>query len=104
MAGHRLQILIRSRVNPRSSYHIFGDIYVSGDRKVLQRMIDRKVSGEEFHAYVGYAGWASGQLEREVLKGGWHIFPADAEAVFSKKPSNIWQEFIRKTSLLWVMR
>ncbi|HEA65671.1 MAG TPA: YqgE/AlgH family protein [Desulfobacterales bacterium] len=102
--GHRLQILIRSGINPRGSYHIFGDIYVSADRKVLQRMINRKVSGEEFHAYVGYAGWAPGQLEREVLKGGWHIFPADAEAVFSKKPSNIWQEFIRKTSLLWVMR
>ncbi len=102
--GHRLQILIRSGINPRGSYHIFGDIYVGADRKVLQRMISRKVSGEEFHAYVGYAGWAPGQLEREVLKGGWHIFPADAEAVFSEKPSNIWPEFIRKTSLLWVMR
>lgn len=102
--GHRLQILIRSGINHRASYHIFGDIYVSADRKVLQRMINRKVSGEEFHVYAGYAGWAPGQLEREVLKGGWHIFPADAEAVFSKKPSNIWQEFIRKTSLLWVMR
>ena len=104
VAGNRLQILIRSGINPRGSYHIFGDIYVSADRKVLQRMINRKVSGEEFHVYVGYAGWAPGQLERELLKGGWHIFPADAEAVFSKKPSNIWQEFIRKTSLLWVMR
>jgi putative transcriptional regulator len=104
VAGHRLQILIRSGVNPRGSYHIFGDIYVSADRKVLQRMINRKVSGEEFHVYVGYAGWAPGQLEKEVLKGGWHIFPADAEAVFGKKPSNIWQEFIRKASLLWVMR
>ena len=102
--GHRLQILIRSGVNHRGSYHIFGDIYVSADRKVLQRMINRKVSGEEFHVYVGYAGWAPGQLEKEVLKGGWHIFPADAGAVFSKKQSNIWQEFIRKTSLLWVMR
>ncbi len=102
--GHRLQILIRSGINSKGSYHIFGDIYVSADRKVLQRMINRKVSGEEFHAYVGYAGWASGQLEREVLKGGWHIFPADAEVVFSEKPSNIWPEFIRKTSLLWVMR
>jgi len=104
VAGHQLQILIRSGVKPSGSYHIFGDTYVSADRKVLMRMINNKVSGEEFHVYVGYAGWALGQLEREVLKGGWHIFPADAEAVFSKKPSNIWQEFIRKTSLLWVMR
>ncbi len=104
VAGHRLQSLIRSGINPKGSYHIFGDIYVSADKKVLQRMIDRKVSREEFHLYSGYAGWTPGQLEREVLMGGWHIFPADAENVFSKNPSDIWQEFIRKTSLLWVMR
>jgi len=67
-------------------------------------MVNRKVSGEEFHVFAGYAGWAPGQIEREVLKGGWHIFSADAEVVLSKKPSNIWQEFIRKTLLLWVMR
>ena len=102
--GHRLLILIRSGINPEGSYHIFGDIYVSADRKILKRLINGKESGEEFHVYIGYAGWAPGQLEKEVLKGGWHIFPADAEAVFSKKPSNIWHEFIRKASLLWVMR
>ena len=104
VAGNRLLILIRSGAKLRDSYHIFSDIYVSADRKVIQRIINRKVSGEEFHVYVGYAGWAPGQLEKEVLKGGWHILPADAEAVFSKKPSNIWQEFIRKKSLLWVMK
>ncbi len=31
---------------------------------------------------LGYAGWAAGQLEKEMQQNGWLSFPADAEIVF----------------------
>ena len=31
---------------------------------------------------LGYAGWASGQLESEILANGWLTCPADAGLIF----------------------
>jgi putative transcriptional regulator len=31
---------------------------------------------------LGYAGWASGQLENEILANGWLTCPADAGLIF----------------------
>jgi putative transcriptional regulator len=31
---------------------------------------------------LGYAGWASGQLESEILANGWLVSPADAGLIF----------------------
>ena len=31
---------------------------------------------------LGYAGWASGQLESEILANGWLVSPADSRLIF----------------------
>jgi putative transcriptional regulator len=31
---------------------------------------------------LGYAGWASGQLEKEILANGWLTCPADEDLIF----------------------
>lgn len=46
--------------------------------------------------YVGYAGWAPGQLEGELAHGSWHILPATAELVFAKDPGAVWQKLVPK--------
>jgi putative transcriptional regulator len=48
--------------------------------------------------YAGYAGWAPGQLQREMERGGWHVQPADAETVFEKDPARIWPELIEQAT------
>jgi putative AlgH/UPF0301 family transcriptional regulator len=35
-----------------------------------------------------------GQLDREILRGGWRVMSGDAETVFSKKPEDVWNKFI----------
>jgi len=50
-----------------------------------------------FIVYAGYAGWAPGQLDQEVSRGGWHILQADQESVFDKTPEEVWPELIRRT-------
>ena len=41
--------------------------------------------------YLGYAGWAPGQLDYELARESWHVLPASEEIVFSDDPKQLWQ-------------
>jgi len=45
---------------------------------------------------VGYAGWTTKQLRREVAIGMWFIFKADTETVFDADPDSLWRGMIKK--------
>ena len=46
---------------------------------------------------LGYAGWASEQLRKEVELGAWFIFPGNTGAVFNSDPGSLWPQMIRRT-------
>jgi putative transcriptional regulator len=102
VARRQIHLLIQSGSQPKESSRVFKDVYVSSSRTVLQRMIDDADAGEKFRVYAGYAGWAPGQLYREVSRGGWHVLEADTETVFDRAPAEVWPELIRRASVQWV--
>ena len=102
VAKNQLMLLIRTSSPPEGSRLVFKDIYLSSSQTVIEKMIDKPDTPERFRVYAGYAGWAPGQLDHEVSRGGWHILQADEESVFDKTPSEIWPELIRRSSALWV--
>jgi putative transcriptional regulator len=102
VAKNQLMLLIRTSSPPEGSRLVFKDIYLSSSQTVIEKMVDNPDAPERFRVYAGYAGWAPGQLDHEVSRGGWHILQADAESVFDKTPSEIWPELIRRSSALWV--
>ena len=102
VAKNQLMLLIRTSSPPEGSRLVFEDIYLSSSQMVIEKMIDNPDTPERFRVYAGYAGWAPGQLDHEVSRGGWHILQADEESVFDKTPSKIWPELIRRSSALWV--
>jgi putative transcriptional regulator len=58
---------------------------------------------ERFRLFAGYAGWAPSQLDFERTRGDWHVLKADAEAVFSQNPSELWPELIHRVTVKWVL-
>ncbi len=48
------------------------------------------------HLYLGYSGWAPGQLEREMDRGSWIIHPASAKIVFHENPEEGWSNALRE--------
>lgn len=62
----------------------------------LDELLDLEVEPEEIHAYVGYAGWGGGQLERETEEGSWIIAPARAEHVFEVPADRLWVSVLRE--------
>jgi len=99
---NQLLLLARTGSRPAESLNVFGDVYISLSRSALNQMVGRAGAKESFRLYVGYAGWAAAQLDREVARGDWHVLRADAEMIFDKKPSEIWPELIRRASVQWV--
>jgi putative transcriptional regulator len=63
-------------------------LHVSASTGTLGRLCSRP-SGR-FQCYSGYAGWAPGQLEREIAEGAWIIAPASAKLVLDHPPDDIW--------------
>ena len=45
---------------------------------------------------AGYAGWAPGQLEREITRGSWVIIPADRQFLFDTSYSNMWARALKR--------
>jgi len=94
----QLFFLIRSREQPAHSMPVLADVYLSGDRSLLESIMRGDTRVAAFHAYVGYAGWAPGQLQVEIASGGWYVMQADADTVFKTDPSRIWPELMRRAA------
>ena len=43
---------------------------------------------------LGYAGWAPGQLDREIQENGWLTVPADEELVFDQAQDGKWERAV----------
>ena len=51
---------------------------------------------EQVRFFNGYSGWAPGQLANELQRGDWWVFDADADTVFRKDTSTLWEELARR--------
>jgi putative transcriptional regulator len=50
---------------------------------------------QKIRLFAGYAGWTSGQLEQEMARKDWLVYPASLELVFNSKPEGLWQTILR---------
>lgn len=76
--------------------YVVDDVYVSTDRDVIEAALAAGKSAAELRFYIGYSGWAGGQLETEFERGSWHLVPADTDAVFSADVEGLWQQLIEQ--------
>ena len=98
VAHWQVVLLVRSADGIEGAERVFADVHFTASRVVLESILE---SDEEFRAYAGYAGWAAGQLEGEIERGGWHVLPGDAEMVFDAEPLELWRELIARGEAQW---
>lgn len=89
-------MLMRNTGQSRQIKHIDGDIYVSADRNVMNRLLAENKPQDELHFYLGHAGWSAGQLARELEHDSWHVIEGDAQAIFNTDPDRLWERLIER--------
>lgn len=71
------------------THKVSDDIQVTTSRDVLAAMARGEGPSDAFIA-LGYAGWESGQLEREIRDNAWLSMPVDARVVFELPYEERW--------------
>lgn len=97
-------MLFRVAEAPTDTRQVIDGIYLGGNMSTLERVITQPQPTETFRAYAGYAGWAPGQLEMEMVTGSWATVKADSISIFDKDPANLWVELLETLQKPGVIR
>jgi len=75
---------------PEPADEVLGSIYVTGVG-VLNEWPDFVTEVIAWRPFIGYTGWAPGQLDLEMQRGDWQVLPADEESVFAAGGEQLWE-------------
>lgn len=88
-----VSFVFRADVPPSErATRIADGVYVSTEKVLLDKLLRRPKPMEGLRIFVGYAGWAPGQLEAEIGRGDWTLKPANASTLFERKSEHPWPE------------
>jgi putative transcriptional regulator len=98
VARQSLVVLARAGDPPPGATMFLRDVFTTGDTDWIDGYLRRPEATKGLRVFAGHAGWARGQLQGEIARGGWHVIPADAETLFDKDPAGIWPELIERAT------
>ena len=90
-----LLLLYRTTEGSEETHHVFDGVYLSGDLSILKDLLKNPSGSADFMAFMGYAGWAPGQLEYEMKTGSWLTLPSDSSCIFGRNPAGLWGDILR---------
>ncbi|WOH39269.1 YqgE/AlgH family protein [Thalassotalea fonticola] len=98
VATDRGFVLHNSQSGWNSSLELGNDIMITTSKDILEALGTDK-SPEQFIVTLGYAGWGSGQLEKELQENSWLTTPADKEILFDTPIELRWQKAAEKLGI-----
>src|SRR5262245_31959117 len=90
-----LVALFRSERTPEASaFPVLKGIYLTMHPQNIEQLFAAPT--KNYRLYAGFAGWAPGQLQSELARDDWYVFPARAELLFRKDTTSLWRELVGK--------
>ncbi len=97
----RVTVLFRATGAPPApegeSMPVVDGIRVGASPAVLRGLVEAGGGSDQWRAYVGYAGWAPGQLEGEVVGGSWRIEEGAARWIFAEDADAVWPALLERS-------
>ncbi len=87
-----VSFLVRADTAPDHATEVLDGVYISTNQELLRKLLGRDKPMEGLRIFIGYSGWAPGQLETELAHGAWTLAPAEASAIFGGKSERPWPE------------
>jgi len=89
-----------------NSVEISDGIYWGGDfEKTIELLNQRTITNKDIRFFLGYSGWASLQLDQELLSKSWIVVPNQYESeIIEKSTHAFWKEKMMELGgdyLLW---
>jgi putative transcriptional regulator len=92
VASELASFVFRSDSIPEHATRVIEGVYFSTDRELLLKLLARDNPMEGLRIFIGFSGWAPGQLEAEIERGDWTLAPAGGDAIFGHKSEHPWPE------------
>ena len=99
-----VSLLLKSETRIPGTNQVISNIYHINTMDLFNVLLVNKIDKRYIRIYAGFAGWAPGQLESELIRGDWYIWHADINLVFNSEPEILWDELIRMVTAKWVSR
>ena len=87
-----VSFVFRANAPPEGATQVLEGIYISTDLVLLRKLLTRTKPMDGLRVFIGYSGWARGQLEAEIARGDWRLAPADGDSLFTRKNEFPWPE------------
>jgi len=95
-------VLMQTKRPHAGMRNITENIYFTIGIEAITHGLPKIEDGEFTRAYVGYTGWAPGQLQAEIDRGDWLVIDADPSIIFEMDYTEIWGNLYNTWSGRWV--
>ena len=82
-----LRGMIKLQDPPGEAEKVVGSVYLVS---LNDDSWDELHKASDLRVFLGYAGWAPGQLDRELTTGSWLVVDATEDRVFPADPAKLW--------------
>jgi putative transcriptional regulator len=87
------------------TFHVDGGLRVTPSRPIIEA-VAAKADNPGAFLTLGYAGWAPGQLDKEIQEGSWIPMEIDSDTLFATDPEEAYDVFMARLgiepSALWM--
>jgi len=78
------------------SVKIEENIFWGGDIETIRELIrTRKLEHSQIRFFLGYSGWAAGQLDRELQENSWVIAKVTPDIIMNNRGIDTWKRVLR---------
>jgi putative transcriptional regulator len=78
-----------------NSVEVIEGVFWGGDFEVIKKMmLADELEPDDIRLFVGYAGWAEGQLKNEMDTQSWIVGKASKKLLFDEAPESLWSDIL----------
>lgn len=79
------------------SFEIMDGLYWGGDTETLNTFISTGIATpDKVRFFIGYSGWAVGQLTQELSRNAWSVCKTDAQSLLGTPVESMWTTYVSR--------